>query len=183
MDKKIAIMQPYLFPYVGYFQLIKSVDEFVVFDDVNYIKKGWINRNNFLFYNRKFLYTFPIKKASQNKKINEIELLDSQEWKVDFLNKISECYQIAPQFNVVFPLIKDIIYQEEINLSKFIFLSIMKINEFLGIKTKLILSSKIEKNNELKSQDKIISICQLRFANVYINAVGGKDLYDLNHFL
>lgn len=182
MDKKIAIMQPYLFPYIGYFQLINSVDEFIIFDDVNYIKKGWINRNNFFFYNKKHLYTFPIKKVSQNKKILDIELFDGQEWKKDFLKKISENYRTSSQFSVVYPLIKDIVNNEESNLSKFILSSLKKINIYLGINTNIILSSEIDKNNELKSHDKIISICQLRLANFYINAIGGKDLYDINHF-
>ena len=182
MGKKIAIMQPYLFPYVGYFQLISCVDEFIIFDDVNYIKKGWINRNNFLFHGRKNLYTFPIKKASQNKKIVDIELIEGSEWKEDFLKKIYDNYFSSSEFRVVFPLIEDIVNYNESNLSLFILQSLKKINSFLDIDTKLILSSNIKKNNELKSQDKIIEICKLRSANFYVNAIGGKELYDKNHF-
>ena len=65
---KVAIMQPYLFPYIGYYQLIKAVDSFVLLDDVNYIKKGWINRNRILLNGSPHLFTMPLEKASQNKK-------------------------------------------------------------------------------------------------------------------
>jgi hypothetical protein len=79
---KLGIMQPYLFPYLGYWQLIKAVDLYVVYDDVTYIKGGWINRNNFLINGEKKLFTIKLKNAGSYKLINEIEILD------DFVNFI-----------------------------------------------------------------------------------------------
>ncbi|SHE77713.1 WbqC-like protein family protein [Bacteroides luti] len=73
---KLGIMQPYLFPYIGYFQLIKVVDKYIVSDDLHYIKHGWINRNYILVNNEKKMFTIKLKKASSNKLINEIEILD-----------------------------------------------------------------------------------------------------------
>ena len=70
----VAIMQPYLFPYIGYWQLIHAVDTFVIFDDVNYIKKGYINRNNILVNGQKQTFTLELMSASQNKLINDIDI-------------------------------------------------------------------------------------------------------------
>ena len=85
---KLAVMQPYLFPYIGYFQLIYAVDKFVLYDDVNYINKGWINRNNILVNGKGNLFTIPLKDASQNKLINEIYVSDEPKWKINFLQVI-----------------------------------------------------------------------------------------------
>ena len=75
---KIAIMQPYIFPYIGYFQLVQAVEMFVFYDDVNYIKGGWINRNRILINNQPSYVTIPLKGASPNKLICEIEFIDSK---------------------------------------------------------------------------------------------------------
>lgn len=56
----LGIMQPYFLPYIGYFQLMKAVDRYVIYDDVNYIKGGWINRNNLLVNGRKQLFTIAL---------------------------------------------------------------------------------------------------------------------------
>ena len=82
---KLAIMQPYFFPYIGYFQLIAAVDKFVIYDDVNYIKRGWINRNNILVNNQSFLFSIPLISASQNSKINEIKISEDVNWKSKLL--------------------------------------------------------------------------------------------------
>ena len=99
---KVAIMQPYFMPYIGYFQLIKAVDTFVVYDDVNYIKKGWINRNNILVNDESFLFTIPLKEASQNKNINQIYIEELPNWKVNFLKTIKLSYKNAPYFSIYF---------------------------------------------------------------------------------
>jgi hypothetical protein len=180
---KVAIMQPYFFPYIGYFQLINAVDTFVVYDDVNFIKKGWINRNNILVNNEQFLFTVALKSASQNKLINQISIDENSSWRIDLLKTIKLAYSKAPFFEQVFPLIQDIITKDEINISKLIIYSLNKICGFLSIKTNIIISSEIEKNNNLKGQDKIIEICKKLNATNYINASGGIALYDKNVFL
>jgi len=78
---RIAIMQPYVFPFIGYFQLISAVDKFVLYDDVNYINRGWINRNNLLVNGVPYLFSIPLKHASQNRLINDnIEIIDFGKW-------------------------------------------------------------------------------------------------------
>ena len=71
---KTGIMQPYFFPYLGYWQTMEAVDKYVVFDDVNYIKGGWINRNNILMNDKAFLFTLALSRVSDSKNINEIDI-------------------------------------------------------------------------------------------------------------
>jgi len=174
---KIGIMQPYFFPYIGYWQLINAVDIYVIYDDVNFMKKGWINRNNILINGQPKFINLQISKASQNKLINEIELLGNETYNAKLLKTIKASYKKAPYYEEVFPLIKNIIEQDEKNLAKFLAESIVEISKYLGIKTKFVMSSDIEKNNSLRGQDKIIEICKLLNADVYINSIGGRDLY------
>ncbi|HLA56997.1 MAG TPA: WbqC family protein [Flavobacterium sp.] len=178
---KTAIMQPYLFPYIGYFQLIDSVDTFVVYDDVNFIKKGWINRNNILVNGQSHMFTMPLKDASQNKLISEISISES-DWNKDLLKTIALAYKKAPYFPEVFVLVESILMSGEINLAKFIANSLRRICSYLEIDTNIVISSEIEKDNSLKAQDKIIEICKKLDAKAYINAIGGMELYDATAF-
>ncbi|MBU7317611.1 WbqC family protein [Paenibacillus oleatilyticus] len=179
---KLAIMQPYLFPYIGYFQLIQSVDVFVIYDDVNFIKRGWINRNRILINSEEYLFTLPLIKASQNKKINEIYINDPVNNKKNLLKLIEYGYSKAPYFNQVFYLIEEIFLTKEDNLSGFIKLSLEKISYFLEIRTKFLVSSSIDKDINLKGQYKILDICKCLKADEYINAIGGIELYDKELF-
>lgn len=180
--KKVAIMQPYLFPYIGYFQLLNAVDIFVLFDDVNYINRGWINRNRILLNGKPHLFTIPLHKASQNKLINEIEIMNHEKITNKLLRLIEHAYSKAPYFNDVYPLINNVLNYREKNLSRFIENSIKKINEYMGISTKILISSNLKKNNALKGQDKILEICKFLGANCYINPIGGMQLYDEKRF-
>ncbi|WP_317047642.1 WbqC family protein [Adhaeribacter pallidiroseus] len=175
-------MQPYLFPYVGYFQLIQAVDKFVLFDDVQYIKKGWINRNFILVNGKATMFTVPLQKASQNKLINEIKIADEVNWKEKLLKTVECAYRKADHFDTVFPLLVDIISVREENISKLIYFSLNKILKYLEIHKHLIPSSTIYDNNALKAQHRIINICLKEKALVYLNAIGGKELYDKETF-
>jgi len=177
---KIAIMQPYLFPYIGYFQLINSVDKFVVYDDVNYIKQGWINRNRLLLNKKDFLFGVILDGASSFKLINEIQVKDNG---LKLLKTIEQAYLKAPYYKEVYPLIESLLVQQEKNLAKYIYHQLSSISKYLEIQTEFILSSEIEKDNTLKGQDKVISICKILKGDVYINAIGGQELYDKETFL
>jgi hypothetical protein len=179
---KLAIMQPYIFPYIGYFQLINFVDKFVVYDDVNYINKGWINRNNILVSNQASLFTIPLIQASQNKLIKDIEISSENKWKVKFLKTIREAYAKAPLFKTAYPIIEKIILFEEKNLSKYIFNSLKEINQYLDIQTKLIPTSSFYGNSTLKAQYRILDICKAEGAVKYVNLTGGMDLYSKEEF-
>ena len=183
MGKKIGIMQPYFFPYIGYFQLINSVDEFIIYDNIQYTKKGWINRNRILVNNQDQLFTLPIKKDSDYLNVVERELSDS--WEKDknkILNTIKSSYSKAPYFQETIELISKCLNNSENNLFKFIYDSIILINDYLEIKTSIVISSTIDINHTLKSQDKVLSLCKASNASTYINAIGGQTLYNKDIF-
>ena len=171
---KLGIMQPYFFPYIGYFQLIKAVDTFVVYDDVNYIKQGWVNRNRILLNNSAHFLTLELAGASSFKKINEIEVGKNRN---KILKTLELGYKKAPFFSETFILMQDILGVEESNLARYLAGSLTKINHKLGITTKMLVSSEIEKDNELKGADKVLHICRLLGATEYLNAIGGQELY------
>lgn len=179
---KLAIKQPYLFPYIGYFQVINLVDKYVIFDDVNYINKGWINRNRILLCNQEHLFTAPLVDASQNKLINDICLVSDPKWKSNFLKTVETAYKKAPQFKNAYPLIERIIANDEINLSAYIFHSIKQICDYLGIMTLLIPSSVSYNTTHFKSQDKIIEICRQEKADEYVDSIGATELYNHDAF-
>lgn len=181
--KKIGIMQPYFFPYIGYWQLINSVDVFVVYDDVNYIKNGWINRNNILLNKSKHLVTLPLQGASSFSLINQIKMAPNLKVKQKLLKTFSTAYSKAPNFSSVFPIIEETVCCESDFISDAIFYSIKKIAEYLNIDTEIVLSSSLlNKNNDLMAQDKVINICKLLNGNQYINSIGGMDLYNKDDF-
>ncbi len=174
-SKSVAIMQPYFFPYIGYFQLINAVDTFVIYDDVNYINKGYINRNSILLNGSPHKLTLALCGASQNKLINEIFIGNNTQ---KLLKTIQMAYSKAPQFETAFDMICNLLRQKERNLAKFTGESIQRISEYIELKTKFIYSSDIEKDNSLKATHKIISICKKLNSNHYINAIGGEKLYN-----
>jgi hypothetical protein len=178
---KLAIMQPYIFPYIGYFQLINAVDKFIILDDVNFIMRGWINRNRILVNGKEYLFSVPVKKASQNKLIFDCELADSN-WKEKLLKTIELSYKNAPYFKDCCGIISSIIKTEENNLSKWLTFQIKTICSYLKIKTEIGDSSQIYSNRHLRAQDKIIDICKQEKAGAYYNAIGGKSLYRTDDF-
>lgn len=175
---KLAIMQPYLFPYLGYFQLIRAVDAFVVYDDVNYINRGWINRNHILANGDRQLITLPLQGASQNKLINQIEVGGPHK----MLKNLCQNYGKAPYFDTVYPMLEDILTQTEKNLACFLDYQLHSICDYLGINPQWHISSLLEKDNELRGQDKILAICEALGATHYINVPGGRALYDQPSF-
>lgn len=179
---KIGIMQPYFFPYIGYWQLLNGVDKYVVFDDVNFINRGWINRNRILINGKPSYFNLPLHKASQNKKINQISVDLSDELVQKMLKTLYLAYKKAPYFEEVYVCLENILRTEKINLGEFLVDSIQKVCDYLGIKTELILSSSLEKRNELKGEDKILDICKILKGNEYWNAIGGQSLYSAEKF-
>lgn len=176
-------MQPYFFPYIGYFQLMNAVDEFVVYDNIEYTKKGWINRNRILVNNQDAYITLNLKKDSDYLHVADRFLADA--WLVErkkMLNRITESYRKAPYYKEVYPLIESCILFEETNLFKFIFNSLQQIKNYLEIPAKFVVASTISINHELKSQDKVIAICKARNADTYINPIGGIELYSKDDF-
>jgi len=175
---KIAIMQPYLFPYLGYIQLISAVDKFVILDDVNFINKGWINRNRILINRKPSMFTVPLDQASQNKYIKDIKLTEDKRWISKFLKSIEMSYKKAPYFKEIFPIIENSFERNVLNISDLVYYSLLDICDYLNINTEILPHSAVFDTNGLNGQDKILKICIKAGATHYINPIGGKELYD-----
>ncbi len=172
-------MQPYFFPYIGYWQLLYAADTFVIYDDVNFIKQGYINRNSILAGVTSQKVTLEVIGASSNKLINEIYVGNNTK---KLLKSIAQAYRKAPEYENIFPLLQSILENPEKNLAKFLKNSIQKISTYLDIDTKIIYSSDIKKDNSLKAQNKVLDICKQLNTSHYINAIGGQDLYSKEAF-
>lgn len=180
---RVAIMQPYLFPYLGYFQLMNAVDEFVIYDNIQFSKKGWINRNRILYSGKDIYITAPLKKDSDYLDVRDRWLAET--WvkeRGNMLNKITASYKRAPCFETVYPVIEKCILFEERNLFRFIFHSLTLLKKYLEIPTSFIISSTIDIEHNSKGQEKVISICKERKAKTYINPIGGVGLYNKDAF-
>lgn len=179
---KVGIMQPYFSPYIGYWQLMNAVDTYVIYDDVNYIKGGWINRNRILVNGKPTYFNVPMIGASSNKKINEVSVNNDPRLIEKNLHMIRDAYHKAPYYSDAYPCIEKILQTNESNLAKYLERSIRIIVKYLNITTKLILSSSMQKDCTLKGKEKVIHICHLLEATEYYNAIGGQDLYDYTEF-
>lgn len=178
--KTIAIMQPYFMPYLGYFQLIQSADKFVVYDNIEYTKKGWFNRNRILVGGSDWLFTIPVKKGSDYLDVNQRFISDDSDREIErLLAVIKNSYKKAPQFEQVYPVIERCLRFGDKNLFAYIFHSIQEVCDYLGITTKFVISSSIAIDHEsLKNKDKVLAICRHQEADRYINPIGGQELYE-----
>ena len=182
---KLSIMQPYFLPYLGYWQLIASTDVFVIYDDVNFIKGGWINRNRYLYQGQPKYFNLIMSGASSNKKINEVGLMKDSRYNPGkkLLSTFQMAYQKAPMYHEILPLLEDILLYDTDILDPYLKHSIRLICQYLEIPARILIASQItEKNNQLAGKDKVINICRCLKADTYINASGGRELYHQEEF-
>ena len=181
---RLAVMQPYLFPYVGYYQLLQAVDQFVFFDDVHFIKKGWIHRNAVLLQGERYRFTVPLLKASQNKRIQETQLHPEEypRWGQKFLKTLHQGYRSAPFFEEVYALVRRVLLAENDSLATLAARSVTEVAAYLHVKTDVTYSSALDYDRDGDGQAKIISLCRLQRADEYVNAIGGQELYDAASF-
>jgi len=175
----IAVMQPYFFPYIGYYQMAFSVDEFVFFDDVNFFKKGYINRNRILLHGRSHQFTIPISQASQNRKICELQY--AAQWG-QFLRLIKVAYCHAPFFQDAYSLIESTVINEEENVAIKNASSIMNVFHYLGITRRWSRAQALDLGKALKGESRVLEICARKNATTYRNSFGGKSLYSHDSF-
>ncbi|PGT81122.1 WbqC family protein [Bacillus sp. AFS040349] len=183
---KVGIMQPYLFPYIGYFQLINAVDKFVIYDDVQYIKGGWINRNKILVNQKAYMFTFSLKRDSSQLKIYERFFSDNfDKEKLKFFKTLKENYGNLDNYNVILPLLTEALdtNNQGNNISKIITNSIKVICDYLEINTQIINSVELDDNKSLCGEDRVIEINKKLNSSHYINSSGGKKLYSKEKFL
>lgn len=179
---KIGIMQPYFFPYLGYWQLMNAVDTYVMLDDVSFIKRGWINRNQIKGPNGPLKVDIQIRDISQNKNINEHTLFRDEKHNAKMFKTLEMCYHKAPYYADTMALIQRVMNCGEENLARFLAFGIREIARYLGMNTNFYFSSELEKDNSLKAQDRILEICSVLGADTYINAIGGRELYHAEDF-
>ncbi|MBY0433343.1 MAG: WbqC family protein [Cyclobacteriaceae bacterium] len=176
-------MQPYFFPYIGYFQLAASVDRFVVYDNIQFSKRGWINRNRILVNGADEFITLPLKRDSDYLDIEKRQLADSFDIdKAKILRKIKECYRKAPYLEVAFPVIEWVFDYPSRNLFLFVFNSLKEVCRYLDIPVEFIVSSSIDVDHTLKAEKKVLGIVKAMGAETYINLPGGLNLYSREEF-
>jgi hypothetical protein len=182
---RLAIMQPYFFPYIGYFQLLSASDKFVFYDDVNFIKGGWINRNRLLVGGKDYLFTVPLDRMCPFEPINNTEINEKQYfiWQTKLLKTIEQNYKKAPYFNEVFKIVNDVTEKKLIYISELASLSITTVAFYLGISSEIVKSSSIYSNSNLKGAERVLDICKRESASVYINAIAGEKLYLKDYFI
>ena len=180
---KIAVMQPYIFPYIGYFQLIKTTDIFVFYNDVNFIVRGWINRNRILNNNNEYFFTIGCEKISQNKRICDTKLHFKQKQKTKLLNTIYHNYSKAPFFEPVYNIFKETINSSVDFIADLAISSVKNICQFLSIKTVFKSSENLYGNHDLRGPDRLIDICLKENKSVYINLIGAKNIYNKEYFI
>ena len=174
-------MQPYFFPYIGYFQLIAAVDLFIVYDNIKYTKKGWINRNRMLQNGKDVMFALPLKADSDYLDVSEREL--ATDFNRDkLLSQFKGAYRRAPYFEQTFTLVEQIVRYGDVNLFRFLHHAIVKTCEHLGITTVIRISSDIAIDHDLKNQDKVLTLCEAVGASTYVNAIGGMELYSKEAF-
>lgn len=179
---KLAIMQPYLFPYAGYYNLVSQVDKFIFYDDVNFIKNGWINRNRLILSGETRYFTIPLSGASPNLKINQIKAQPRSMWERKMLESIRQSYSKAPNFVACFDLFKDILDCNEDDIATLARRSVIKPSERFGFKVNFVESSKNYSNEALSGAVRVIDICCKEQADTYINLPGGRGLYSSEQF-
>lgn len=181
MTLSLGIMQPYFLPYIGYFQLIAAVDEFLIYDNIKYTKKGWINRNRFLLNGKDAFFTLPLHKAPDYLNVVERQLAEAFN-REKLLNQLRGAYAKAPHFDNVFPRLERIIIYPDNNLFRYIHHSVIELCTHLGIETPIRISSTVDIDHNLKGQKKVLALCKASGARTYINPIGGTELYDRNVF-
>lgn len=180
-ERKVAIMQPYLLPYIGYFQLIAAVDVFVLYDNIQYTKKGWINRNRLLQNGNDALFSVPLKNAPDHWDVCQREVAASFD-AGKLLRQFEAAYRRAPQFPATFRLLETVLHYPECNLFGFLYHALLQTCQHLGISTEIRVSSHLPIDHSLKAQDKVLALCAATGASTYINAIGGQELYAKTDF-
>ena len=181
---KLAIMQPYFMPYIGYFQLINTVDKFIFYDDVTFIKQGWINRNQILINNQAKMFCIPLSNASSHVLIKDVLISESayQKWKKSFLNSIFFSYKKAKNYSKINNLIEKILEKKPEKISELAIKSVIEVAQYLNLKTEFEICSDVYSNTYLSGQNRVLDICRREKATTYINPFGGMELYSQSIF-
>lgn len=201
---KLAVMQPYFFPYLGYFQGIHSVDKYLLYDQLAYLKEGWVHRNRFLVVNDQPAYfTANVKKKSSFARICDIELVENPVWRKKILHSIFLNYKSRLYFDEIYPLVESVVNADVSRIAELSVLSVKTVCEYLEISTDVCSDTSKYLQLEEKLADeanllvnfprlrlkhferkvvRALEICRIEGANIFINAIGGQSLYSKDEF-
>jgi hypothetical protein len=181
---RLAIHQPYLFPYLGYFQLIYAVDTFFFFDDVAFRKQGWINRNRLLIKGVPRYFSVPLRGASSSTPINQTSIDRRQfpEWRRKLVRSLVEIYAGSPQRDAVLDLVETALATDAPDIGTLAGQSVRLCCEYLGIKTRLLASSQSFPRSAATGLSRVLEICRGVGATTYVNAPDGRQLYEREAF-
>ena len=182
---RLAIMQPYLFPYIGYFQLISAVEKFVIYDDVAFMKQGWVNRNQILLNGRAHLFSVPLNGVSSNQAIRDTAVSHREypRWKHKFLKMVAVAYAKAPHYERTHALLAGVLDSAPGSIGELATRSILAVCRVLDLPARIEQSSTAYANGHLRAQDRVLDICAREGARLYINATGGRNLYAHDAFV
>lgn len=184
---KLAIMQPYFFPYLGYFQLMQKSDTWIVFDNVQFIDKGWINRNRILHPNigKEWQYiTLPLDNRKQFSKISSLRIKDSEEWEKNIFGKLSFYKKKAPYYKETIDFLSYCFTHKQESLSGFLTSCLVKTAQLLDIKTDIYMQSKLEipKKDASHPGQWALNISKELNAEEYINPLSGSYIFRPEEF-
>ena len=184
-DKKdrIAIMQPYLFPYIGYWQLIQAVDLYVVADNVHYIKHHWINRNRILGEgNQPHPFGIEISHANGERPISETKRVVSRKQAEYLCRVLKFYYSKAPYYKEAMEVIKPILMDEEADLTRYLVKQLKEVSRYLGIGTEIILLSDVTERGDCTAPEIIRRVCELLGHSTFTSSINGNKYYDKESF-
>lgn len=170
-------MQPYAFPYLGYFQLMRAVDRFVLLDDVTFIKQGWINRNWILGPHGPLRITVPVERASSNRRIRDLRIVEHSRWLDPLLRSVEQSYRRAPEFHRVWPIVEAALRHPDRRLAHWLQHSLEMLAKGLAIATPLVSAAETHPAGDARGVDRVLEICEREGARDYLNAEGGRSLY------
>lgn len=182
---QLGIMQPYFFPYLGYFDLINYSYRWIVFDTVQYIRHGWVNRNRILHPKKGWQYiAVPVKKHSRNTVIKDIEVSQDPKWRKRILGQIQHYRRTAPYFHETYQLVEECLAAEEHSLSRLNVAILDNVCHHLGISFEYEYFSEMELElGPVEGPDEwAIRISEAIEATEYVNPAGGIAIFDSSKF-
>jgi hypothetical protein len=185
MGVRLAIMQPYIFPYIGYFQLMRATDRFVIYDDVTFIKQGWIARNRILINGEPSFFVVPVRHASSSVAIRETKIDDGpqhRQWVAKLLKTVDNAYRRAPHFARVFPLVESVFAAPATHVAELAVASLKAVAAYLDLDVQWVETSGLYGNAALSGEDRVLAICRAEGASEYVNPSGGRALYHRDRF-
>jgi hypothetical protein len=181
-ERRTAIMQPYVFPYLGYYQLFHASDMFVSLDDAAFIKRGWVNRNRLLLQGKAHTFTIPLSAQSQNVSIRASRVAPDDGWRKKLLTTFGHAYRKAPHFGKVYPIIEQTLESPAESIADTAERSLLLVLDYLEMPRSVHRSSELDIDPMLHGQDRILAICEKIGTDLYVNPKGGRELYAPERF-